>query len=90
MLSISAYPNPINPRTTIRYTVPAKGPVSVDLFDARGGHVATLFDGAREAGAFTLAWNAEDDAGRRMSSGVYFARVTQAAQTKSYKLVLLK
>ena len=68
-LSISAYPNPFNPQTTIRYTVPARGRVAINLFDARGSHVATLFDGVREIGAFTLGWNGEDNTGQRLSSG---------------------
>ena len=64
--------------------------MAVDLFDARGARVASLFDDIREAGAFTLTWNGLDGTGRRLSSGVYFARVSQAAQTRTYKLVLLK
>jgi len=90
VLSISSYPNPFNPTTTIRYTVPSKGRVTVDVYDARGTRVAALVDEARAAGAYTEVWNGRDHSGKAVSSGVYFARITHAAGTKSYKLVLLK
>jgi hypothetical protein len=90
VLSISAYPNPFNPATTIRYTVPSKGRVDISIYDARGARVAQLVDAEREAGAYRHAWNGRDDAGRAVSSGVYFARVIHPQGTKSYKMVLIK
>jgi hypothetical protein len=90
VLSIVAFPNPFNPTTTIRYTVPSKGRVVVEIYDARGSHVATLVSGERDAGAYTQEWTGRDDSGRAVSSGVYFARVSHASGMRSYKLVLLK
>jgi hypothetical protein len=90
VLSISAYPNPFNPTTTIRYTVPSKGHVGVAIYDARGARVATLFDGERSVGAYTVHWNGRAARGAPVSSGVYFARITHAQGTKSYKMILLK
>jgi hypothetical protein len=52
--------------------------------------VATLVDEERDAGAFTERWDGRDHTGRPASSGVYFARVSHAAATRVYKLVLLK
>ena len=90
VLSISAYPNPFNPTTTIRYTVPSKGRVEVAVYDARGAHMATLVNAEKAAGAYTQAWNGRDGSGEAVSSGVYFARVTHGAGTRTYKMVLLK
>jgi FlgD Ig-like domain len=90
VLSVSAYPNPFNPQTTIRYTVPSKGRVEVSVFDLRGAHVATLVDEEKDAGAYTRAWDGRSTGGNAASSGVYFARMTHPSGTKSYKLVLLK
>jgi hypothetical protein len=90
VLSVSAHPNPFNPATTIRYTVPSKGRVQVGVYDVRGSRVATLLDRQREPGAFTLTWSGRDDGGRPVASGVYFARVSHDSQAKSYKLLLLK
>jgi hypothetical protein len=90
VLSISAYPNPFNPETTIRYTLPAKGRVTIDVFDARGAHVATLVDAVTPAGAYTVTWSGRDDRGNAVASGVFFARLTSAAGARSYKMTLLK
>jgi hypothetical protein len=90
VLSISSYPNPFNPETTIRYTVPSKGRVEVSVFDLRGAHVATIVDEEKDAGAYTQAWDGRGSGGNAVSSGVYFARVTHPSGTKSYKVVLLK
>jgi len=90
VLSVSAYPNPFNPETTIRYTLPSKGRVTINVFDARGAHVATLVDAVTRAGAYTVTWNGRDDRGNAVSSGVFFARLTSPAGARSYKVTLLK
>jgi len=90
VLSISSYPNPFNPETTIRYTLPSAGRVQVRVYDARGALVSSLVDEEKLAGAYTRAWNGTDGSGNAVSSGVYFARVEHASGTRSYKMLLLK
>jgi hypothetical protein len=90
VLSISSYPNPFNPRTTLRYTLPANGHVSVRVYDTRGALVATLVDEEQRAGAYSTRWDGRDAKGVAVSSGVYYARVTHSSGSKSYKMVLLK
>jgi hypothetical protein len=89
-LSVSAYPNPFNPETTIRYTLPAAGHVHVDVFDATGSHVRTLVNREQIAGAFTATWDGHDQMGRASASGIYFARIQHNGATRAYKLVMLK
>jgi len=90
VLSISAYPNPFNPTTTVRYTLPARGRVNIDVFDARGAHVAALLNEEKAAGAYTVTWAGQDDNGHAVGSGIYFARINSAAGMRSYKMTLLK
>ena len=91
VLSVSNYPNPFNPRTTVSYSVPARGPVTVAIYDARGALVATLLEEQdRVAGAYTLEWDGRADNGTRAGSGVYFARIEHNGATLSKKMVLLK
>jgi hypothetical protein len=90
VLSVSAYPNPFNPRTIIRYTLPAKGRVAVQVFDARGSRVATLIDTSKSAGSYTVDWNGLDDHEQVVGSGVYFVRLVSQSGTRSYKITLLK
>jgi hypothetical protein len=65
-------PNPFHPMTMIEYTLPEAAQVRVDVYDASGRHVRTLVDGAQGAGGHEVVWNGDDDAGRMVSSGLYF------------------
>jgi FlgD Ig-like domain len=90
VLSVSAYPNPFNPETTVRYTLPAREHVRIDIYDLRGERVATLVDRDQDAGAFTVTWRGRDDRGASVGSGVYFAKLATASGERTYKLTLLK
>ncbi|HKW15772.1 MAG TPA: SBBP repeat-containing protein, partial [Candidatus Krumholzibacteria bacterium] len=89
-LSISAYPNPFNPQTTLRYTLPAKGRVTITIYDTQGALVTRLIDETRNAGAYTVAWNGQNETGRVVSSGVYYARILNDSQARTCKLLLMK
>ena len=90
VLSVSNHPNPFNPRTIVSYTVPSRGAVRVAVYDTRGAHVTTLFEGERASGAYSVDWNGQADTGVRAASGIYFARVEHNGVTRSKKMVLLK
>jgi hypothetical protein len=90
VLSVSNFPNPFNPRTTVSYTVPSRGHARVAVYDLRGSRVATLFDGERGAGAYSIDWNGRTNAGAIASSGVYFARIEHHGVVRTKKMVLLK
>jgi flagellar hook assembly protein FlgD len=68
----------------------APGPVRVALYDVAGRRVALLEDGYRETGEHTLVWNGRDDAGRRVSPGVYVARLEAGTFSAAAKVVVLK
>jgi hypothetical protein len=70
------YPNPFNPSTTIRYELPARGMVTVTIFDILGRAVRHLVHEAQSAGRYAVARRADNDAGASVSSGVYFYRCT--------------
>lgn len=91
VLSISNYPNPFNPRTTVSYTVPSRGPVTVAIYDAHGSRIATLVSNVEKAtGAYSVEWTGHDDRGSVVASGIYFARIEHAGAVRTKKLVLLK
>jgi hypothetical protein len=84
-------PNPFNPETSIRYSVSSPGKVRIRIFNASGGLVRTLVDQAESAGTHIVRWNATDDTGRRLGSGVYFYEIeTGSGFRAARKLVLLK
>lgn len=79
------YPNPFNPATTIRYQLPAFGPVVLKVYDVLGREVATLVNEEKAAGKYSVTWNASS-----MSSGVYFYRLQAGAHSETKKLLVLK
>lgn len=83
-------PNPFNPATTIRFVLPSSERVVVSVFDGNGRLIRTLLDGVRSHGPHEITWDGRDDAGDRVSSGVYFYRLTAGKFKESKKMVLLK
>jgi Zn-dependent metalloprotease len=83
-------PNPMQNQTTIRFALPAAGPVTVDLFDAGGRIVRTLAKGPRSAGVQELVWDGRDDAGHAVPSGVYYYRVQANGQEQTRKMLMVK
>ena len=67
------YPNPFNPTTTLAYSVPERSEVRLQVFDMFGREVATLVDGAIEAGSHSANFDAA-----QLSSGQYIARVNMS------------
>ncbi len=69
------FPNPFNPRTTIRFDLPEGRSCKITVFDMLGRRVAVLYDGYAPAGEQYVEWNGLDERGNRVSSGVYFYRL---------------
>jgi hypothetical protein len=84
-------PNPFNPMTMLRFGVPRSGPVTLEIFDARGAQVRTLLREVRlSAGIQRVAWDGRDDSGRPVASGVYLARLLAGGTVLHRRLALVK
>jgi hypothetical protein len=79
------YPNPFNPTTSISYTLKEASHVKMTVFDPMGRTVATLVDGNRTAGRYTVSFD-----GSTLSTGIYFYRLEAGSFTAVRKLVLIK
>ena len=88
--SLKAYPNPFNPSTTIAYAVPARGPVSVLIYDVKGRLVRTLIDEDHEPGNYTAVWNGRSGSGVEVASGIYFSEFRTGSESRVEKLALIK
>ena len=84
------YPNPFNPATTIAYDLPSDSAVSIVIYDALGQEVRRLLTEQKAAGRYTIQWDALDNLGRGVGSGVYIAKVEAGQFTASQKMLLLK
>ncbi len=82
-------PNPFRPTTTIRFSLPSERQVELRVFDVAGRTVKTLASGPMAAGVHTLTWDATNDAGSHLSSGVYFYRLTAGKDRAQRKMVIV-
>lgn len=78
-------PNPFNPSTTISYSIPLKGPVKLEIFNIKGQQVETLVDTDKEAGIYSIEWNASNH-----GSGIYFYKLTTNQLSSVKKCIILK
>jgi len=86
----SNYPNPFRKRTTIEYTLPEAGRVTVEVFDVLGRKVRVLVNDQRKAGPHRVTWNGQNGSGQGVASGVYLTRLTFKGETITQKMVLVK
>jgi len=87
------FPNPFNPSTVISYTIPDESEevaVRLSVFNMRAQLVKTLVDKVQQTGIYTVNWDGIDNKGRRVSSGVYFYRLSAGQFVSMRKMVLLK
>jgi len=84
------FPNPFNPSTTIRFSLPGAGPVLLSFYDVNGRLVRTLIDGTMQAGLHEVVWNGRDQSGRAVASGIYLYRLTSGKGIVMRKMALVR
>lgn len=84
------YPNPFNPRTTLRYELPAAEQVRLSVYNLSGQRVRVLVDDRRAAGRYAVAWDGRDSAGAPAASGVYLCRLEAGRAVLLQKMLLVK
>lgn len=79
------YPNPFNPKTTISYSIPRPGFVSMKVYNVLGQEITSLVSEEYHLGNYTVEWNAST-----FSNGLYFYRLQTNDFSETKKMVLLK
>ena len=85
-----SYPNPFNPRTTIRFQLRRDTAVRLAVFTLDGKLVRELVNGYLSAGFHTEDWDGRNDAGREMPSGVYLSRMFAGGYQGVQKMHLVR
>ncbi len=79
------FPNPFNPNTAIKFTLPETGNVKLTVYNMLGQEIATLVNGVKEAGTHIINFNAEE-----LNSGVYIYRIESNGFNEVRKMTLIK
>ena len=83
------YPNPFNPTTTIEFTTPVDGMVSLDIYNVLGQKIKTLYSGHKSAGSHSVVWDATNASGEAMATGVYIYMLSGANSHIRQKMGLI-
>jgi len=89
-VSSASSPNPFKPETTIRYAVPAAGPVSIRVYSVSGNLVRSFAEEIAGPCAYEVRRNGKDSEGRRAPSGIYLVCVRQGFQSSTCRIVLAR
>jgi hypothetical protein len=88
---LSVAPNPFNPETSVRFELPSRMPVTVEVWSVSGKRVRVLArDEAFGPGVQEIRWHGQNDGGNPVASGVYFIRISTPAGERTARAVLLK
>ncbi|HEX8916953.1 MAG TPA: VIT domain-containing protein [Chloroflexota bacterium] len=89
---VGNFPNPFNPSTTITFSLGHEGApqVTIRIYDMLGRLVRTLVQDQLAPGVHQVSWDATDDAGHRVASGMYIVRMTAGRFVASKTIMLLK
>ncbi len=83
------FPNPFNPATTIQYALPTAADVELTVYNVVGQPVRTLVAEHQSAGRYAVEWDATNDSGHSLSSGMYFYRLQAGEEFREVKKMLL-
>jgi hypothetical protein len=86
----SAYPNPFNPATTLRFELASAGRAELTIYDTRGRLVREVLATDLPAGRHEVTWRGLDDRGQQVASGIYLLRLQTSTTQDLQKLTLLK
>ena len=84
------FPNPFNPSTTLRFDLPYAGDVSLTIYNMLGQKVKSFDMRGIQAGKHTLRWNATNDLGEKVGTGVYLYQLQTKDFMKTRKMIFMK
>jgi hypothetical protein len=84
------FPNPFNPSTTIYVRIPRGESFSLFIFNILGERIRTLYAGKGDGYTQNIVWNAKNDSGIRVSSGVYFYQIYSKKYSATKKMLLIQ
>lgn len=87
---LSAFPNPFNPNTNLRYSLKEAGKVKIEVLNFKGQMIRSYNVDHDSPGFYQLSWDGRDNDGRLVSSGIYMCRMTSGRYISTRKMILAK
>jgi hypothetical protein len=84
------YPNPFNPETSISYSIKEAGDVRLEVFNLKGQKVRSLVNAKQNSGNYRVVFDARDDKGQPLSSGIYLYRLSTGSYVSTRKMMLME
>jgi hypothetical protein len=84
------YPNPFNPLTNIKYHLPHGERVTITVHNVLGQAIRTLVDQVMPSGDYSVEWDATEQSGRPVASGIYFYRMAVGQVSYTRKMTLIR
>ncbi len=88
-LTLSIYPNPFNPRTTIKFCL-AEADIKLEIYNQKGQLVKCLTQGKVDSGFSSIIWNGTDSHNHKVASGLYYSKLSYNGKSVAKKMVLMK
>lgn len=88
-ISLSNYPNPFNPTTTIEFSIQNNSKVVLTVFNIKGQKIKTLASNAFTKGSHSIVWNGDDESNKPVSSGIYLYKLNVNGKTEAVRKCLL-
>jgi len=86
----AVYPNPVKSQAQIEYSLKAPGLIELAVYDVMGRLVRQLVRSQQPAGVNRAAWDAKTESGERVSSGIYFVKLSAPGLNKTSRFVVVR
>jgi hypothetical protein len=90
LATMEIYPNPFNPSTTIRFSLPEATEITLEVYNLKGQLVRTLAKGIADSGRQSVSWDGTDNQNRRVGSGLYYSKLSYQNKSLVQKMVMMK
>jgi flagellar hook assembly protein FlgD len=87
-LQLQNYPNPFSSQTTISFHLIQPGVVNLSIYDLSGRHIVKLVNERKTSVTHTFQWRGTDNAGRKLSSGIYVCKLISGTEIES-KIIMM-
>ena len=87
---LSAFPNPFNPSTNLRYSMKEAGDLRIEVYNLKGQILRSFTNNHSQAGYYQMSWDGRDANGSLVGTGVYFYRMISGKYSATKKMVLAK